>query len=57
MVMRLISRAVCEAVGTMFDWIPARFPTNTVRAESTNACNARCVASVHTRDMTPGAVD
>ena len=44
--MRLISKAVCKAVGTVFDWIRPGFP-ETVRVETTNACNARCVICPH----------
>ena len=46
MVTRLISKAVCKAVGTVFDWIRPGFP-ETVRVETTNACNARCVICPH----------
>lgn len=46
MVKKLVSRSVCEVVGRVFEVVRSDFP-NTVRVETTNACNARCIICPH----------
>jgi len=43
---KLFSQAVCRAVGTSYDMMRRDFP-DTVRVETTNACNARCTICPH----------
>jgi uncharacterized Fe-S cluster-containing radical SAM superfamily protein len=45
----MLSRISCSLVGGGFDLVLSRFP-NTVRIETTNACNAKCVICPH-REM------
>ena len=47
-----LSKISCSVIGSVFDLALSRFP-NTVRVETTNACNARCVICPHRRMQRP----
>jgi MoaA/NifB/PqqE/SkfB family radical SAM enzyme len=47
-----LSKISCSLVGGAFDFALSRFP-NTVRIETTNACNAKCVICPHRQMQRP----
>lgn len=47
-----LSKASCSLIGSMFDLALSQFP-NTLRIETTNACNAKCVICPHQKMQRP----
>ena len=47
-----LSKISCSAIGSVFDLMLSRFP-DTVRVETTNACNAKCVICPHRKMKRP----
>ncbi|MES0447168.1 MAG: hypothetical protein ABUJ92_11535, partial [Desulfobacterales bacterium] len=47
-----LSRISCSFIGSAFNLALSRFP-NTVRIETTNACNAKCVICPHRNMQRP----
>jgi hypothetical protein len=48
----MLSRASCFSIGNILDLALAKFP-NTVRIETTNACNSKCVICAHSKMQRP----